>query len=210
MRLAVERLAVERGGRPLFSDLSFSLAPGELLVVEGRNGAGKSSLLRAIAGLLRPSEGRITIEDQAIAGRAAPPPEQGPAGPLCHYLGHLDALKPTLSLVRNLRLWRHVEGAPDMTIETALEMVGLDGLGSLPAAWLSAGQKRRAALARLLLVRRPLWLLDEPTAALDIAGEALLGGLIVRHLSAGGVAIVATHQPLPIPASTTLMLGAPL
>lgn len=207
MRLAVDGLAVERGGRTLFAGLSFGLAPGELLVVRGRNGAGKSSLLRAIAGLLRPAAGAILLQGERIAGRADPEPEAGPAGSLCHYLGHLDALKPGLPLAGNLAPWRHVEGVADMTVEEAIAMVGLEGLEDLPAAWLSAGQKRRAALARLLLVKRPLWLLDEPTAALDVAGEALLGGLIVRHLSAGGLAICATHQELPIPASRTLELG---
>jgi len=208
MRLSVERLAVERGGRALFDDLSFSLVTGEFLVVQGRNGAGKSSLLRAIAGLLRPAAGTIAFQPDRIAGRSDPEPETGGLGTFCHYLGHLDALKPGLSLAGNLALWRHVEGDADMAPEDAIEMVGLEGLGDLPAAWLSAGQKRRAALARLLLVRRPLWLLDEPTAALDVAGEALFGGLLVRHLSAGGLAIAATHQALPIPATRVIELGA--
>lgn len=196
-RLSVSGLAVERGGRPILADLGFAVGPGELLLVTGRNGAGKSTLLRAIAGLLPHVAGRIVLE-----------PDEGPIGDHVHYFGHLDALKSSLTVADNLSLWCKVAGTPDHDVITALEAVGLDHLDDLPAAYLSAGQKRRVSLSRLLLVRRPLWLLDEPTSALDAEAEATLGRLLGAHLAGGGLAIAATHRPLPVPARATLALGA--
>ena len=194
MRLIAEGLAAERGGRPVFAGLTFTVADGELLAVTGPNGAGKSTLLRTLAGLLRPSAGRIVTE---------PASEDG-VGQSVHYLGHLDALKPVLTVAENLAFWCRLWGTG--AVGPALEAVGLAALDDLPVAVLSAGQKRRVAIARLLLAPRPLWLLDEPTTGLDAAAEATLGRLIAAHLRNGGLAIVATHRDLPVPASATLSL----
>ena len=196
MRLTATGLAVSRGGRPVFADLSFTLSPGELLAVTGPNGAGKSTLLRLVAGLLRPSAGTVKLEEA----------EDAAIGANAHYLGHLDALKPGLTVRQNLDFWRLLWGGGD--IDAALEAVGLEPLGDLHAAVLSAGQRRRVALARLLVAPRVLWLLDEPATALDAAAEAGLGRLIADHLSGGGMAIAATHRDLPLKPTATLALGA--
>lgn len=200
--LDVRDLGCVRGGRSVFSGLSFRLAQGNALAVVGPNGAGKSSLLRLIAGLLRPESGTIRIEggeeDAAIA----------------HYLGHADALKPALTLRETLRFWSAVyrqQGrvALDDDIDEAAEIAGVGHALDFHVAVLSAGQRRRAAFARLLLAPRPLWLLDEPTSSLDSDGEALLGRLMTAHLSQGGLIVAATHQDLPVPAHASLSLGAP-
>jgi len=117
-------------------------------------------------------------------------------------------LKPSLSVADNLGLWTRVAGAPGLAVEEALARIGLDALADLPAAYLSAGQRRRVGFARLLLVRRPIWLLDEPTSALDTEAEQVFGALLGQHLASGGSAIVATHRPLPIEAAMVLRLGA--
>jgi heme exporter protein A len=197
MRLTGDGLAAARGGRVVFEGVSFALAAGEMLSVVGPNGAGKSTLLRLVAGLLPPTAGRIALE---------PAPEGG-IGTEVHYLGHLDALKPALSVRENLAFWAAVYGGV-AEIGAALDAIGLGGLEDLPVGTLSAGQKRRAAIARLLLVARPLWLLDEPNSALDSAGEALLGGLVERHMSGGGIVLAATHRGLPVTPNATLALGA--
>jgi len=197
IRLDVRDLAVERGGRPVLAGIGFALAAGEALALTGANGAGKSTLLRAIAGLVPLTGGRIDWQ-----GSGEPITEA------IHYFGHLDALKPTLPVADNLVLWSKVAGVPGLSVIEALERVGLDHLDDMPAAYLSAGQRRRVAFARLLVVRRPLWLLDEPTAALDAGAEATFGDLLADHIASGGLALVATHRPLPIPAAT-LRLGAP-
>jgi heme exporter protein A len=197
VRLTGSGLAAVRGGRPVFGDLFFSVAEGELLAVTGPNGAGKSTLLRLIAGLLRPAVGTLLLE---------PAGEDG-IGRLAHYLGHLDALKPSLSLADNLAYWQRLFGAQQMRIDEALDAVGLSGLGGLPVSTLSAGQKRRAAIARLVLSHRPIWLLDEPLTGLDAHAEIMLGRLIDRHRGEGGLAIVATHRDLPAMPTATLMLG---
>ncbi len=192
MRLTASGLAAERGGRAVFAGLSFSLAGHGLLAVTGPNGAGKSTLLRVIAGLLTPTAGTVALEPE-------------PPGVSLHYLGHADGLKTALTVEQNLAFWQRVWGAGD--IETALARVGLLSLAGISAGALSAGQRRRVAIARLLLVQRPLWLLDEPATALDESAEATLGGLIGEHIGAGGMAVVATHRPLPIAPSATLRLG---
>ena len=196
MRLTVSGLAAERGGRPVFSGLSFSAVSGELIAVSGPNGAGKSTLLRVVSGLLHPVSGSVRFD---------PPDEE--AARLVHYVGHADALKPALSVAENLGFWRQVWRGTGLDPEAALDRMGLAHLASLPAGVLSAGQKRRVALARLLLASRPIWLLDEPATALDSAGQAGLGGLLSGHLATGGIALVATHQALPLPASQEVTLG---
>lgn len=198
MRLSASDLACQRGGREVFAGLTFSVAEGETLVVTGRNGAGKSSLLRMIAGLLRVAGGLLTLAD---GDSELTIPEQ------VHYLGHQDALKPSLSVAENLAFWTDYLGAGGSPVGTALAAVGLDDLSSLPAAYLSAGQKRRLSLARLLTVNRPIWLLDEPTAALDRPAQQKLADVMLDHLGRGGLILAATHAPIGIAAARELRLG---
>ena len=196
MRLTGSDLIAVRGGRAVFDGLSFSLAAGEVLAVTGANGSGKSTLLRLIAGLLRPASGSVALD---------PVSEGGIAGAV-HYFGHLDGLKTALTVRQNLDFWRKLwRGGP---VEAALERVDLGLLADLPVGVLSAGQRRRSAIARLLLTERPLWLLDEPATSLDAEAEATLGRLIGEHVRSGGMAIVATHRDLPFPATATLALDA--
>ena len=164
----------------------------------GPNGSGKSSLLRLIAGLLRPAAGQIELRDGA---------EERTIAEQAHYLGHLDALKPSLTVAENLGFWTRYLGeeAPAPT-HPALAAVGLGGLAHLPAAYLSAGQRRRLSLARLVAVPRPIWLLDEPASALDAAGQERLAELMREHLGTGGMILAATHGPLGIEAEE-LRLG---
>ncbi len=197
MRLIGEGLAAQRGGRTIFENIGFSVAGGELLAVTGRNGAGKSTLLRVIAGLLEPVAGQIHLDPEPDAG----------AMTATHYFGHLDGLKPALTVSDNLAFARRIYGG-DGDIEDALDAVGLVHLLDLPAGRLSAGQKRRVALARLLVATRLVWLLDEPATALDAAAEEMLGRLMAAHLAGGGLVIAATHRPLPIAPTASLMLGA--
>lgn len=199
-RLLATDIAVSRGGRSIFAQVSFSLAATELLAVTGANGAGKSTLLRAIAGLLPLEAGSLRFDDTSDGDR--------PIGESLHYFGHLDGLKPSLSVRDNLILWSRIAGWPGLPVIEALEQVELDHLDDLPAGYLSAGQRRRASLARLLVVRRPIWLLDEPTSALDARSEETFGTLLAEHLDAGGLAIAATHRPLPVVATASLALGA--
>ncbi len=199
-QLSAREIAVNRGGRSIFSDISFRLQDGELLAVTGANGAGKSTLLRAVAGLLPLAAGSIRLETADT--------EPKPVSESAHYFGHLDGLKPSLTVHDNLALWARVTGVPGVSVIEALEEVELDHLDDMPAGYLSAGQRRRASLARLLVVRRPLWLLDEPTSALDARSEAVFGALLAAHLGAGGLAIAATHRPLPVATAATLRIGA--
>ena len=180
-----------RGGREVFSGLDFAAAAGEALAVTGRNGSGKTSLLRLIAGLLVPAGGSIALEG---GGPEFTLPEQA------HYLGHRDALKPALSVAENLAFWRDFLGGEQADPAGALKQVGIDHAADLPAAFLSAGQRRRLSLARLLAVRRPVWLLDEPTTALDAAGQAMFVGLMRDHLARGGLIVAATHAALGVEA----------
>lgn len=199
LALAADGLACERGGRRIFSDLHFRVVGGEALVVTGPNGAGKSSLLRVIAGLIRPAAGALTLTGGA---------DDTPLAQECHYFGHQDALKPALTVAETVAFWRGFLGAPGLDVAEALEAVDLDHLADLPAGWLSAGQRRRLAFARLLATKRPVWLLDEPTAALDSASESRLVGHVAAHLDAGGVAVVATHLPLSLPRVVGLRIDA--
>jgi heme exporter protein A len=198
MRLSGQNLTCVRGGREVFSGLGFSTASGEALAVTGPNGSGKTSLLRVIAGLLVPADGAIALE----GGEAELSlPEQA------HYLGHRDALKPALTVLENLSFWQEFLGGEAQDAGLCLAAVALDHATHLPAAYLSAGQRRRLSIARLLSVRRPVWLLDEPTSALDAAGQELFVGLMRDHLSRGGIIVAATHMPLGIEAHD-LRMGA--
>lgn len=200
MQLAVADLACRRAGRTVFAGLSFRVGPGETLAVTGRNGAGKSTLLFALAGLLVPSRGTITLGEHDAGAR----PER------VHHLAHRDGLKPSLSAAENLRFARACLGSPALAAEAALAEVGLARAADLPAAYLSAGQRRRLALARLLVSRRPIWLLDEPTTALDTDGQAMLAGLMAAHLAGGGLIVAATHAVLPVGTPRELSLdGTP-
>jgi heme exporter protein A len=199
MRLSGRGLKCVRGGREVFSKLDFEVASGEALAVTGHNGSGKTSLLRLVAGLLLPAEGTIVLEGGEAELTLA---EQA------HYLGHRDALKPALSVLENLSFWRNFLGGEALDTDASLKAVGIDHAANLPAAYLSAGQRRRLSLARLLAVRRPVWLLDEPTAALDTAGQELFSGLMREHLAQGGLIVAATHGPLGIEAREMRMGGS--
>jgi heme exporter protein A len=200
MRLLVEDLVCRRGGREVFADLSFALPAGKALAVTGRNGSGKSSLLRLIAGLLRPAAGRIALEDGDPELTLA---EQA------HYLGHQDPLKSALTVRENLQFWSAFFGAAATACDEALATTGLAELAELPAAYLSAGQRRRLSLARLISVKRPIWLLDEPTSALDRAGQARLAELMRAHLAQGGLILAATHASIGLEGTRELKLDSP-
>jgi heme exporter protein A len=199
MRLLGRGIECVRGGREVFSGLDFEAVSGEALAVTGPNGSGKTSLLRLIAGLLVPSDGSIDLDGGATELTL---PEQA------HYLGHRDALKPALSVMENLSFWRDFLGGDAQDAGRSLVRVGLDHAAHLPAAYLSAGQRRRLSIARLLTVRRPVWLLDEPTNALDVAGQGMFAGLMREHLTGGGLIIAATHAPLGIETRELRMGGA--
>jgi heme exporter protein A len=196
--LAAEGVAVFRGERLVFRDLSLSVLPGGALVLAGPNGSGKSTLLRLLAGLIRPEAGRVLWDGaDALTDLAA-------HGRRIAYLGHQDAIKPGLTATENLRFAARVSGR---SIAAALAAVGLEALAGLPARMLSAGQKRRLALSRLPLSAAPLWLLDEPTLGLDTASVDQFGGLLARHRAGGGMVVAATHVPLPLPDAAGLRLN---
>ena len=189
MRLSGRQVSCIRGGREVFSGLDFEAAAGQALAVVGPNGSGKTSLLHLIAGLLAPAAGSLVLEG---GDTELTLPEQS------HYLGHRDALKPALSVAENLSFWRDFLGGDAGDLASCLATVGLGHAIHLPAAYLSAGQRRRLSIARLLVVKRPVWLLDEPTSALDTAGQELFAGVTRDHLAGGGIVIAATHAPLGI------------
>jgi heme exporter protein A len=196
--LAAEDVAVFRGERLVFRDLSLRVPTGGALVLTGPNGSGKSTLLRLLAGLARPAAGRLLWDGaDALADLAG-------HGRRVVYLGHLDAVKPGLTVVENLRFAAAVSGR---SVTAALAAVGLAELAELPARMLSAGQKRRLALSRLVLSAAPVWLLDEPTLGLDGASTERFGELLSAHRSAGGMVVAATHVPLPLPDAAGLRLS---
>jgi heme exporter protein A len=199
VRISASKLGCVRGSREVFRNVNFSLSSGQALAVLGPNGAGKSSLLRIVAGLLRLDSGRLELDG---GEPELTMPEQA------HYLGHQDALKPSLSVAENLTFWACYLGEGHVGLTGALEAVGLAAIRDLPAGYLSAGQRRRLSIARLLAVPRPIWLLDEAAAALDQAAQAQLVELMRGHLAGGGLILAATHAPLGLDAVQELRLGA--
>lgn len=190
-----------RGERPVFRDVSFAVAPGGALVLRGPNGAGKSSLLRILAGLLKPAGGSVgwgaqTLADDPEAHRRR-----------IHYVGHLEAVKPSLTARENLTVWAGMRGFAQAAPE-ALERFDLAALADTPGRFLSAGQRRRLALARLIATHARLWLLDEPTVTLDAASTARLEAIIAEHRAAGGMVIVATHTDIGLGDAALLDMGA--
>ncbi len=201
MQLVAENLTLERGGRNVVDGLSLRLDSGAALALIGPNGSGKSTLLRALAGYLRPSAGSVSVTG---AGEDREPSE------VCHFVGHLDGIKTHLTAAENLTFWAtYLGGSANLAprVEAALERFALDALADIPAGYLSAGQKRRLGLARLVVAGRPLWLLDEPTVSLDAASAEVLVATINAHLEGGGMAVIATHVPMALQPAQTLRLG---
>ena len=202
MPLIAEHLIIERGARAIIKDLSFSAGNGEAVVLTGPNGAGKTTLLRALAGYLRPISGSIRFDggdaDKTIAEQA-------------HVIGHSNAVKAALSVRENVAFWaEYLAPGQDATerSDAALRHFALLELAEFPAGYLSAGQKRRLGLARLLAAERPIWLLDEPTVSLDAASTLLLAKAVNAHTQSGGIAIAATHLPLGLERARELKLGS--
>lgn len=188
MNIRTTSLGCARNGRAILSGINFDLAAGTCLVLRGPNGVGKTTLLKTIAGLLPPHQGSLQVDFDQVA-----------------YAGHLDAVKAQLTVAENLRFWAGVYGTGD--IRSVLKKLDLTALADRPAHALSAGQKRRLGLARLLVSNRRIWLLDEPTASLDSQSTSLVARVISDHCAAGGTAILSTHLDLPIRKVLTLDLG---
>lgn len=199
---AAQNLLCRRGGRRVFQGLSFALEGGQALILRGANGSGKSSLLRVLAGLIDFADGHLTWDGVAL--------EEDPDAhrKRLHYLGHADPIKPVFSVTENLMFWARLgeDGGEEARIDAALDMFDLVHLRDLPARFLSAGQRRRLNLARLLAADRPLWLLDEPTTALDAASSARVAHAIEGHVAAGGMVIASTHLEMGLTSASTLML----
>jgi heme exporter protein A len=200
MKLFGDRLTSERGARTVFSDLSFEVESGETLLLLGPNGAGKTTLIRMIAGLLQPERGHIRLQgghgDRTL-------------GEQCHYVGHLNAVKLSLTVAENVAFWSRFLGGAAGRISAALEAFGLSALRDIPAGYLSAGQKRRLGLARLLLAERPIWLLDEPMVSLDGAAQEIVTRTVNAFMIAGGLVVAATHASLGFSNSRQLHIGPP-
>ena len=200
MRLVVQNLGGERGGEQVFSGIAFEVADGEALIVTGANGSGKSTLLRIVAGLLPAAAGSIRLEN---GGEAWPD-----VASALHYLGHGNAMKTSLSVTENLQFWQEFCGNAHLDVDEAMEMVGLPQVGHLPYGYLSTGQRRRIAIAKILVSYRPIWLLDEPTAGLDARSERQFADLMRAHLEDGGMIVAATHIPLGLEGVKSLVMGA--
>jgi heme exporter protein A len=205
MLLAADQLTVSLGGRVIFEQLSLNLAAGETVLLTGPNGAGKTTLLRTLAGFLRPDAGRVRFGTDANAGAQAVPD----AADVVHYIGHRDAVKPALTVVENLTFWRDYLGGTAASIDAALVALELGHLHDVLAGDLSAGQRRRLGLARLLAAARPIWLLDEPTVSLDQASRARFDAVIAAHVASGGAVIAATHEAFAAGAATRELAFTP-
>lgn len=197
MVLSGKNLAAHRNEKILFQDLSFRLFPQQLMTITGPNGIGKSTLLRIITGLLKATKGHVSLEDHE---------KIYPVATACHYLGPQNAMKPLLSVIDNLQFWSLFYGQHLCYPHEALTEIGLSDLENLPFNVLSTGQKRRVALARLLLSYRPIWILDEPISGVDSHAQTLLANIFQRHLNQGGMIIAATHTPLGIPENHKIAL----
>lgn len=187
MQLSVNNLAARRGDEVLFHHLDFTLSSGKLLTVTGPNGIGKSTLLRIIAGFYSPDDGTVSLEDEGI---------RFPVGIASHYLGNQNAMKTHLSVLNNLKFWSQFDETPFLSPLEALDKVELLGVEHLPFGVLSTGQKRRVAIARLLLSYRPLWLVDEPTSGLDATASSIFSRIMQTHLEHSGMIVAATHLVL--------------
>jgi heme exporter protein A len=203
MKLIADRLACVRGGRSLFAGLSFTVDAGHALLLVGPNGAGKTTLIRMIAGLLAPTSGRVAIKGGDTERNG---------GEHCHYVGHLNALKASLTVAENAAFWRGFlgSGGAGAGVDTALDAFGLAHVRDMPVGYLSAGQRRRLGLARVLLAERPIWLLDEPTISLDGTAQEALARAVNAHLAGGGLVVAATHTALPFAPARELRLGGAL
>ncbi len=201
MRLVAEGLAASRGERALFAGLGFALDPGAALVLTGPNGSGKSSLLRLVAGFGRPTAGRFLWDGTPLTG------DLDAYRANLHYVGHQEALKPALTVAETLRFWAALAERPLADPAPALKSLGLEHKAGTPCRFLSSGQRRRLALARLVAWEAPLWLLDEPTVGLDDQALGLIAGLVERHRATGGIVILSTHQPLPLAGARSLSLA---
>ena len=202
--LTATGIRVERGGRLALTAPDFTVRAGEVSVLTGPNGAGKSTLLRALAGLLPVSGG------DAVFGEASLSEDREAFGELVAYAGHLDAVKPALSVSGNLLAWAQIYGADAARVSAAVERFSLEHIADAPAAYCSAGQKRRLGLSRLLVMNRPIWLLDEPTVSLDVASTAVFAEAVAAHCDGGGVAVAATHIDIGLPPGPKIKLLPPV
>jgi len=198
--LTVQSLSCRRSGHVVFRDIAFTAKPGDFVLVTGANGSGKSSLLRVLAALLVPASGNLLWNTLDIEGDKA-----AHRGRL-HYIGHLDAVKPELTVCEMLDYWRALRGAEKADLSKCLDAFALNKLALRQGRSLSAGQKRRLSLTRLMMDEAPLWLLDEPTTALDKDGQKLLWQQIIRHRSQGGIVIAAMHEEPDMPGMTRVVM----